>query len=206
MRRRPSLEIVGERLGNRDAPFGSSSRQACINVGTNFVDIGAHRPRNAPRSSGMRRSARAERVFPPRTCSRFKETRGRSPVACGHLRLASSRANGTTTEKLMQLVKGNLSSRFGVLWRCSEWCCEYVPGVERSSAGRIVLSMGDEVVAQHTPFDLDDIFRVSSSWRQIIVAAASSTAVVRVVPKPDRRQCASRRAVRSGGRRRTDIA
>jgi hypothetical protein len=95
-----------------------------------------------------------------------------------------------------------------VLWRLAEWRCEYAPNTRRSSGGTVSLYMGAARAAQHETHSLDEMLRVSSLWRQIILGPhPDPLEKLGMAPIPDRRQGpATRRRSSRGGRRLADVS
>jgi hypothetical protein len=60
-----------------------------------------------------------------------------------------------------------LERRFNLLWRSSEWRCEYAPA-GHAFGGTVNLYMGRALVTRQAVASLDDMLRVSSSWREAI--------------------------------------
>ena len=62
-----------------------------------------------------------------------------------------------------------LEARLNVLWRRAEWSCECVQNTPASWGVTVTLYMGSAIAAQVTARTIDEVLRVSSFWREVIV-------------------------------------
>lgn len=100
----------------------------------------------------------------------------------------------------------SLQDRLNVLWCHREWRCEYLPSTASAEPGSVRLFMGSTAVVEHQAPTLNEMLRIASFWREVVVGPELATAPgeVLLVPKPDRRVSTDRRAFDRGGRRRAD--
>ena len=95
-----------------------------------------------------------------------------------------------------------------MLWRDAEWRCEYAPNISGSPGGIVSLYMHAALVAEHEAHGVDEVMRVSSFWRELVLGPGDSAGSheVRLVPTRDRRQGPpDRRLLARGGRRVRDV-
>jgi hypothetical protein len=87
-----------------------------------------------------------------------------------------------------------------VLWRLSEWQCEYfeapTPGVR--------LYMGEQLVRSHAATDTFDALECSNSWRQAVRTPQNSRALELAVVAQHDRRVVNRGGGVAGGKRRSD--
>ena len=102
----------------------------------------------------------------------------------------------------------SLQDRLNVLWCHREWRCEYLPSSASAVPGSVHLFMGPTAVVEHQTATLDEMLRIASFWREVVVGPDLSTAPgeVLLVPKPDRRASTERRASDRGSRRQADAS
>ena len=103
-------------------------------------------------------------------------------------------------------VMNQIQDYCGVLWRRSEWRCEYAPA-ENRPGGTVTLRMESAVVAELGVESPDELLQVSSTWREMIDGPKDPDAfpAVALLLMADRRQSpGNRRAVQRGGRRKED--
>ena len=93
----------------------------------------------------------------------------------------------------------------GVLWRRSEWRCEYAPAGNRPG-GTVRLRMESAVVAQLEIESQEELVQVSSIWRELIERPNDPDAFPAVGLRlmADRRQSHGNRRAGRGGRRKED--
>ena len=84
----------------------------------------------------------------------------------------------------MHVIKTTAVRRLRVLWRHAEWRCECLPAAVPSARETLALFMGETLVAQHQPRNLHDALRVSSAWREIIVAPVHSRREMPALSRP----------------------
>jgi hypothetical protein len=107
----------------------------------------------------------------------------------------SSRGSGSAVAECFQ-------NRLGVFWRHQEWSCEYVAATPPTARGTVKLFMGSALAAQHSAYTLNEVLRVASYWRAVIVGNRSPH---ESVPTVDRRHGPrERRRVHRRGRRDDD--